>query len=65
MFVFCSDGRVLSDPFMKLPSRRALADYYEVIKTPMDIQKILTRVEDARVSSQFVLISKAFFCMFL
>jgi len=43
-----NEGRVLSEPFMKLPSRRVLADYYEVIKFPMDIHKILGRIEDGR-----------------
>lgn len=46
-----NDGRVLSDPFMKLPSRRTLADYYEVIKHPMDVHKIMTRIEDGRYES--------------
>ncbi|CAL4066291.1 unnamed protein product, partial [Meganyctiphanes norvegica] len=43
-----SDGRVLSDPFMKLPSRRELPDYYEVIKRPMDINKIIIKINDGR-----------------
>jgi SWI/SNF-related matrix-associated actin-dependent regulator of chromatin subfamily A protein 2/4 len=42
------DGRILSEPFMKLPSRRELPDYYEVIKKPLDIKKILTRIEEAK-----------------
>ncbi|GLH08877.1 ATP-dependent helicase brm [Gryllus bimaculatus] len=41
-----SDGRVLSDPFMKLPSRRELPDYYEIIKKPLDIKKILQRIDE-------------------
>lgn len=40
-----SDQRVLSEPFMKLPSRKELPDYYEVIKKPMDIKKILTKID--------------------
>uniref|UniRef100_A0A1I8FDY0 Bromo domain-containing protein n=1 Tax=Macrostomum lignano TaxID=282301 RepID=A0A1I8FDY0_9PLAT len=35
-----SDGRVLSEPFVKLPSRKELPDYYEVIRKPMDFAKI-------------------------
>merc|ERR1712168_1093869 len=31
------DGRVLSEPFMKLPTRKELPDYYEVIRRPVDI----------------------------
>lgn len=42
------DGRLLSEPFMKLPSRRELPDYYEVIKKPLDIKKILLRIEEAK-----------------
>lgn len=41
-------GRVLSDPFMKLPSRQKLPDYYEIIKKPVDIKKILQRIEDGK-----------------
>jgi SWI/SNF-related matrix-associated actin-dependent regulator of chromatin subfamily A protein 2/4 len=43
-----SDDRVLSDPFMKLPSRRSLPDYYEVIRKPVDILKIKQRIKDHR-----------------
>lgn len=43
------DGRVLSDPFMKLPTRKELPDYYEVIRKPVDITKILTKIEDGKV----------------
>ncbi|XP_041974353.1 ATP-dependent helicase brm [Aricia agestis] len=41
-------GRVLSEPFMKLPSKRELPDYYDVIKKPLDIKKIMTRIEDSK-----------------
>lgn len=41
-------GRILSDPFMKLPSRNKLPDYYEIIKRPVDIKKIMGRIEDSR-----------------
>ncbi|XP_047514277.1 ATP-dependent helicase brm [Pieris napi] len=41
-------GRVLSEPFMKLPSRRELPYYYEVIKKPIDIRKINNRIEDGK-----------------
>ncbi|PSN30883.1 ATP-dependent helicase brm [Blattella germanica] len=46
-----SDGRVLSEPFMKLPSRRELPDYYEIIKKPLDIKKILQRIDEGKVST--------------
>lgn len=42
------DGRLLSEPFMKLPSRKELPDYYDVIKRPLDIKKITTRIEEAK-----------------
>lgn len=45
-------GRVLSEPFMKLPSKRELPDYYEVIKKPLDIKKIMNRIEDGKVSTK-------------
>lgn len=48
MFCF-RGGRVLSEPFMKLPSRRELPDYYDVIKKPLDIKKIMNRIEDGKV----------------
>lgn len=41
---------MLSEPFMKLPSRRELPDYYDVIKKPLDIKKIMNRIEDGKVS---------------
>lgn len=43
-----ADGRTLSEPFMKLPSKRDLPDYYEIIKKPLDIQKILARIDDGK-----------------
>ncbi|GAB0086937.1 ATP-dependent helicase brm [Sergentomyia squamirostris] len=43
-----SEGRILSEPFMKLPSKRELPDYYEIIKKPLDIKKILQRIEDGK-----------------
>jgi SWI/SNF-related matrix-associated actin-dependent regulator of chromatin subfamily A member 2/4 len=35
-----SDDRVLSDPFGVLPSKKELPDYYEVIRKPVDFNKI-------------------------
>lgn len=54
------DGRVLSEPFMRLPSRRDLPDYYEVIKRPIDIKKIVTRIEEAKYAD-FPDLEKDFF----
>merc|ERR1711953_1663333 len=42
------DGRVLSEPFYKLPSRKELPDYYEIIKKPVDIAKIQQRIDDEK-----------------
>merc|ERR1711878_255321 len=49
------DGRILSDPFMKLPSRKELPDYYEVIRKPVDITKILTKIEDGKYEDMDVM----------
>merc|ERR1712029_403078 len=43
-----SDGRILSEPFYKLPSRKELPDYYEVIRKPVDIAKIQKRIDDEK-----------------
>ena len=44
------DGRVLSEPFMKLPSKKELPDYYEVIRRPVDIAKILSKIDGEKAS---------------
>ncbi|XP_042219176.1 transcription activator BRG1-like isoform X1 [Homarus americanus] len=49
---------------MKLPSRRELPDYYGIIKRPMDICKILSKIEEGRyedandLQSDFVLLCR-------
>lgn len=43
-----SDGRTLSEPFLRLPSKRELPDYYVLIKRPMDLRKMRRRIEDGR-----------------
>jgi len=43
-----SDGRILSEPFYKLPSRKELPDYYEVIRKPVDIAKIQQKIEEEK-----------------
>jgi len=59
-----SDGRELSEAFMKLPSRKELPDYYEVIKKPVDIMRIKQRIRDHRyrnldeLESDFMLLCK-------
>jgi len=46
-----SDGRVLSDPFIQLPTRRDLPDYYEIIKKPIDLKRIQARIKDNKYAS--------------
>ena len=46
-----SDERVLSDAFMELPSRKELPDYYDVIRKPVDIKKIKSRISSHRYRS--------------
>lgn len=43
-----TDGRQLSEPFMKLPSKTKLPHYYEIIRRPVDIKKILQRIDDGK-----------------
>ena len=50
-----STGRVLSEPFMKLPSRRELPDYYEIIKKPLTINKLLQNIENGKVNINYSL----------
>ncbi|XP_024944896.1 ATP-dependent helicase brm isoform X8 [Cephus cinctus] len=45
-----TDGRLLSEPFMKLPSRRELPDYYEIIKKPLTINKLLQKIDEGKYS---------------
>ena len=39
-FLFSEDNRVLSKPFMRLPTQKELPEYYETIKQPVDFNKI-------------------------
>ncbi|CAG0887655.1 unnamed protein product [Cyprideis torosa] len=45
------DKRVLSEPFIRLPARKELPDYYEVIKKPMDIDRIRVKISQNRYSN--------------
>ena len=45
------DDRIMSQPFMKLPAKRELPDYYEVIKKPVDIVKIKNKIREHRYRS--------------
>ncbi|RNA10217.1 putative global transcription activator SNF2L2 isoform X1, partial [Brachionus plicatilis] len=46
-----NDGRLLSEPFVQLPTRRELPDYYEIIKRPIDIKKIQAKIKDNKYAS--------------
>jgi hypothetical protein len=41
----------LSEPFFQLPTRRELPDYYEIIKKPVDIKRIQTRIKENKYHS--------------
>jgi SWI/SNF-related matrix-associated actin-dependent regulator of chromatin subfamily A member 2/4 len=49
-----AEGRILSQPFMKLPTRKELPDYYEVIKRPIDIHKIMQHVANNKYQVRLV-----------
>lgn len=44
-------GRALSEPFLRLPSRRAYPDYYEVIKQPIALSKIRSQIKTGQYES--------------
>lgn len=50
-YIVFSDGREIAVPFEKLPSRRELPDYYEVIENPMDFNRIKKKIRDGKYSS--------------
>lgn len=44
--ISCSaSGRLLSEVFIQLPSRKELPEYYELIRKPVDFRKIKVRSE--------------------
>lgn len=48
---YSEDDRVIAEPFVKLPAKKALPDYYELIKKPMDIKKLSQRINDNKYGS--------------
>lgn len=48
---FFSGGGELAEPFIQLPPRRELPDYYEVIERPMDLNRIKKKIKNSRYSS--------------
>ncbi|KAI6225826.1 hypothetical protein M3Y95_00738000 [Aphelenchoides besseyi] len=47
-----ANGRVLSTIFQRLPSKTEYPDYYDVIKKPMDLQKIRQKINGNQYTSQ-------------
>jgi len=58
-----TEGRIVCSLFVKLPSRKAYPDYYEVIKKPIDMNKINERIQSNyyQNSEQFELDCKLLF----
>merc|ERR1739848_515021 len=46
-----STNRILSKPFHKLPTKKELPDYYELIREPIDLRKIKERIKKDRYGS--------------
>ncbi|KAL4647915.1 transcription activator BRG1-like [Arapaima gigas] len=46
-----SNGRQLSEVFIRLPSRKELPEYYELIRKPVDFRKIKERIRSNRYRS--------------
>lgn len=42
------DNRTLSEPFMDLPPKRDFPDYYEIIKKPLAINKLLSKIDEGK-----------------
>ncbi len=40
-----SEGRLLCEAFIRAPKRRSLADYYEVVVTPMDLIRVQQKIK--------------------
>ncbi len=41
----------MSDPFIQLPTRRDLPDYYDIIKKPIDLKRVQARIKDNKYAS--------------
>lgn len=46
-----TEDRLLAEAFLELPSRKELPDYYEVIRRPVDIKKINSRIRASKYRS--------------
>ncbi|CAF1187630.1 unnamed protein product [Rotaria sordida] len=45
------DNRILSKPFMRLPTQKELPEYYDMIKNPVDFNKIKKKLSEYRYRS--------------
>lgn len=54
------DNRILSKPFMRLPTQKELPEYYETIKQPVDFNKI--KVREIIACLLFLVIIENWFC---
>ncbi|KAF7988055.1 hypothetical protein HCN44_007549 [Aphidius gifuensis] len=45
-----TDGRLLSQEFMELPPKREFPDYYEIIKKPLTINKLIQKIDGGKYS---------------
>ena len=48
----CSDGRLLSAAFEKLPSKKELPEYYEIITNPVDFKKIRVSLTNCFIQTE-------------
>ncbi|XP_052123895.1 ATP-dependent helicase brm [Frankliniella occidentalis] len=48
---YTENGTAIAEPFVKLPAKKALPEYYEVIKKPMDIRKLNQRITDNKYAT--------------
>ncbi|VDN31812.1 unnamed protein product [Cylicostephanus goldi] len=46
-----NDGREIAVPFIELPTKRELPDYYEVVHNPMDFARIKKKIDKGRYST--------------
>ncbi|KJH49886.1 protein, SNF2 family [Dictyocaulus viviparus] len=46
-----NDGREIAVPFIELPTKRELPDYYEVVQNPMDFARIKKKIDKGRYAT--------------
>ncbi|KAN0059828.1 hypothetical protein ACQY0O_008402 [Thecaphora frezii] len=46
-----SDGTLLCEPFLKLPSKRQYPDYYEIIKKPLTLEDVRQKLQQKQYAS--------------